>query len=59
MADNYLEKQYEDYERKKTEYLKRKKLGLPPKRKKTKGRIGALSLCLPKYIGRMKNGKTF
>lgn len=36
MADNYLEKQYEDYERKKTEYLKRKKLGLPPKRKKTK-----------------------
>lgn len=28
MADNYLEKKYEEYERKKALYLKKKKLGL-------------------------------
>ncbi len=28
MADNYLEKKYEEYERKKALYLKKKKIGL-------------------------------
>lgn len=28
MADNYLEKKYEEYERKKAIFLKKKKLGL-------------------------------
>ena len=28
MADNYLEKKYEEYEQKKAQFLKKKKLGL-------------------------------
>lgn len=42
MADNYLEKKYEEYERKKAIFLKKKKLGLLGKGTKpaTKGQQG-------------------
>ena len=36
MADNYLEKKFEEYQRKKAEYERKKKLGLLPKKKSTK-----------------------
>jgi hypothetical protein len=35
MADNYLEKQYADYEKRRAEWERQKKLGKLPKKKKT------------------------
>ena len=38
MADNYLEKKFEEYQRRKAEYEKKKKLGILPKKKSTENK---------------------